>query len=152
MFLFLKMQNGKMKNSEKLSVGTAVCGALMMMSSCATIVSGGAPKITIDGDVREPVTIYTEADTYKDVTLPAVVRVRRHAIDGQRVRIKSENNTYKDIVLMKKTNNWAFGNIVLGGLIGWAVDLGTNCVSMPSQKRYYIEAVPKSYVENGSSD
>lgn len=132
--------NKKIKNYCK---ATILCGVLATFSSCASIVSGGAPKITIDGDVKEPVTIVTEKKTYDNVTLPTMVQVRRHSIDGQRIHIKSENNTYKDIILEKKTNSWAFGNILLGGLIGWFVDLGTNCVSIPSQKHYYIEATPK---------
>ncbi|WP_444382445.1 hypothetical protein [Prevotella sp.] len=32
-----------------------------MFTSCATIVSGGSPKITIDGNTAEPVTITKEA-------------------------------------------------------------------------------------------
>lgn len=113
-------------------------GTIISFSSCATIVSG-SPKITIDGNVKEPVTIVTEKQTYSNVTLPIQVKIKRHAIDGQRIQIKSENNQYKDIVLEKKTNSWAFGNILLGGLIGWFVDLGTNAVSIPQQKHFYIE-------------
>ena len=40
------------------------------MTSCATIVAGGSPKITIDGDTRDPVTIITEKQTYPNVQLP----------------------------------------------------------------------------------
>ena len=48
-------------------------------------------KITINGDVPEPVTIETEETAYIDVTLPALVKVKRHHIDGQRIKITSEN-------------------------------------------------------------
>lgn len=118
--------------------------SMMSFMSCATIVSGGSPQIIIDGNAKEPVTIITEKQTYSNVELPAVVKVRRHAIDGQRVHIKSENYSYRDIVLEKKTNSWTFANILIGGLIGWAVDLGTNCVSVPQQKHFYIEAESKN--------
>ena len=37
-----------------------------------------------------------------------------------------------------------FCNILIGGLMGWGVDLGTNCVSKPSKKVYYIEGTPKA--------
>lgn len=56
------------------------------------------------------------------------------------LRNYSETTRYKDIILEKKTNEWAFGNILLGGLIGWGVDLGTNAVSKPAQTRFYINA------------
>jgi len=111
----------------------------VMMSSCATIVSGGSPKILIDGDTKEPVTIVTEKQTYENVVLPYMVRVNRHHLDGQRIQIKSEKHSYQDILLQKTVNGWAFGNILIGGVIGWGVDLLTNTVSIPQQKHYYIE-------------
>ena len=55
-----------------LNIATVVAMATIQLSSCATIVSGGAPKITINGNVPEPVTIETEDGAYIDVTLPTV--------------------------------------------------------------------------------
>ena len=109
------------------------------MSSCATIVAGGSPKITIDGDTKNPVTIITEKQTYPNVQLPYTVQVNRHHIDGQRIQIQSENASYRDVVLEKKVNSWTWGNILIGGLVGWGVDLITNCVAKPSKPTYYIE-------------
>lgn len=109
------------------------------MSSCATIVAGGSPKISIDGDTKEPVTIITEKQTYPNVQLPYTVQVNRHHIDGQRIQIQSDKDSYRDVVLEKKVNSWTWGNILLGGLIGWGVDLITNCVAKPSKPTYYIE-------------
>lgn len=126
-----------MKKNIKLAFAAAVI--VLSMSSCATIVAGGDPKITIDGDAKGPVTIITEKQTYPDVELPYVVRVERHHIDGQRIQIKSENASYRDVVLEKKVNSWTWGNILIGGLIGWGVDLITNCVSKPSKPTYFIE-------------
>lgn len=125
---------------KKLLKNAAVAAILVTsMSSCATIVAGGSPKITIDGDTKEPVTIITEKQTYPNVQLPYTVQVNRHHIDGQRIQIQSEKNNYRDVVLDKAVNSWTFGNIILGGLIGWGVDLITNCVSKPSKATYYIE-------------
>ena len=121
---------------------TAIMAAIapVLLSSCATIVSGGSPQITIDGNVREPVTITTTKQTYPNVTLPFIVKVNRHKLDGQRIYIQSETTRYRDVVLEKSTNGWAFGNILIGGLIGWFIDLGTNCVSKPAQTHFYINA------------
>ena len=123
-------------------IKTTVVAAIMplLLSSCATIVSGGSPTIIIDGNVKEPVTITTTKQSYPNVTLPYSVKVSRHKLDGQRIHVQSETTRYKDIILEKKTNEWAFGNILLGGLIGWGVDLGTNAVSKPAQTRFYINA------------
>lgn len=129
-----------MKKSQKIK--TIIIAAIMplLLSSCASIVSGGSPKITIDGNVREPVTITTAKRTYANVTLPYVVKVNRHRLDGQRIYVQSETTRYKDIILEKATNGWAFGNILIGGLIGWFIDLGTNSVSIPAQKHFYVNA------------
>lgn len=126
-----------MKKSTKIKAAIVAPVMPLLLSSCATIVSGGSPTITIDGNVREPVTITTTKQTYPNVTLPYVVKVNRHKIDGQRIYVQSETTRYKDIVLEKATNGWAFGNILIGGLIGWGIDLGTNAVSKPAQKHFY---------------
>ena len=114
-----------------------------MLSSCATIFSGGAPKIFLEGDVNEPITVRTEKAVYENVTLPCMVKVKRHNIDGQRIKIESENYNYHDIILEKSVNGWAFGNIAIGGLIGWSVDLITNCVSRPSQTHFNVQGKKK---------
>lgn len=119
------------------------CIIALSFSSCASILTGNDPKIRIEGEVDEPVTITTEKKIYKNVTLPTVVQVKRHGIDGQRIKIKSENYYFKDIVLEKTVNAVTFGNILAGGLIGWGVDLATNCVSVPRKKLYEIEGTPK---------
>ena len=133
-----------MKRKNLLKVTAMVAIAPMLFASCATIVSGGDPSITIYGNVSEPVTITTEKQTYADVPLPAVVQVKRHHLDGQRITITSENNNFNDIVLKKKVNEWAFGNILIGGLIGWGIDLGTNSVSKPAQTEFSVVPQPKS--------
>jgi hypothetical protein len=75
--------------------------------------------------------------------LPAEVKVDRKHLGGQHIKITSPNYTYEDIILNRKVNGWAFGNILFGGLIGLCVDLGTNAVSQPGQETYYIKATPK---------
>lgn len=128
----------------------AICLAVssMMLTSCATILTGGSPTIAIDGDVKEPVTIITEKQTYANVQLPCSVQVNRHHLEGQRIKIQSENFDFKDIVLEKTINGVTFANIIIGGLIGWGVDMITNCVSNPQSKNYFVEGKKKENKEN----
>ena len=121
---------------------------LVLCSSCATIVSGGDPCITIKSDIKESVTIVTTKETYQNIVLPAVVKVSRHKLDGQRITITSDNYKFNDIVLSKAVNEWAFGNILIGGLVGWGIDLCTNAVVKPSQHEFYIQAFPKEEIKN----
>jgi len=124
------------KNILKIGILLVILSSL---SSCATLFAGGNPKIFIDGTIDEPVTITTEKNIYSNVTLPYMVEVNRHKINGQRISIKSENHQYKDIILEKAVNGWTFANILIGGIIGWAIDMGTNCVSKPAQNHFYIQ-------------
>jgi hypothetical protein len=62
-----------------------------MLSSCATIASGGDPRITINGSmVDEPVTITTEKKTYTNVSLPTVVQAKRKKLEGRKIKIELE--------------------------------------------------------------
>ena len=122
----------------------------VILTSCGTIFSGGAPIITIDGDVKEPVNIVTEKQAYYGVELPVDVRVNRHHLNGQRIKITSENYKFNDIILGKTVNGWTFANILLGGLIGWGIDLGTNCVSTPSQSYFVVTPVLKTNPKDNS--
>lgn len=116
-----------------------VFAVIVFLPSCATILSGGAPSITINGNVNEPVDIITTKQVYQRVNLPVIVKVKRHKLEGQRIQITSENYKFNDIVLEKQVNSWAFGNILLGGLIGWGIDLATNSVVKPLQTHYMIQ-------------
>ena len=119
----------------------------LMFSSCATLITGTTSKVTIDGDVDEPVTITTNFQTYEDVELPQVVKISRKSIDGQRIQIESEHYKFKDVVLRKSINGWAWGNILFGGLIGLAIDMGTNAVSKPAIHSFNIKPIPKENKE-----
>lgn len=112
--------------------------AMFLTTSCATIVSGGSPSIIIDGSYTKPVTITTTKAVYEKVTLPIEVKVRRKKLQGQRITITAENDKFKDILLEKEVNPWAFGNILIGGVIGFGIDLTTNAVVQPAVTHYYI--------------
>lgn len=56
-----------MIKTRNLMFAAMSCIATMSLTSCATILSGSANKIYIDGDVDEPVTIVTEKQTYENV-------------------------------------------------------------------------------------
>lgn len=113
--------------------------SLMTMTSCATLFKGGNPLITIDGDTPDPVTIITDVKAYDSVYLPCKVEVKRHKLQGKRIKVIQEGKAYRDIVMEKTTSGWVFGNILLGGLVGWGIDLITNCVVEPAKTFYYIE-------------
>lgn len=107
----------------------------MLFSSCATIISGSTAKIYLDGDVDEPLTVVTTKGEYQDLSLPAIVKVKRHGIDGQHIQISSDSYAFSDIILRKSINPWA----VLDAFseVSLVVDLLTNAVSIPAQDRFF---------------
>ena len=94
-----------MKRTIKSIKVALLLSAPVLLSSCATIVAGGNPSITINGDVSEKVTITTEKETYPNVNLPAVVKVNRHHLDGQRIQITSDNYKFFTIQPIPKQQN-----------------------------------------------
>lgn len=135
-----------MKHINLVKKGSCLILSTLLLNSCATIISGTSPSILIDGNNPEPVTITTSYQTYENVNLPQVVKVKRKKLDGQRIQITSPNYDYKDIVLKKTINGWTFANILIGGIggvIGWGVDLGTNAVSKPQQDTFFVNPTPK---------
>jgi len=140
-----------------MNIKTAILSCMVatayMLSSCATIASGGDPRITINGSmVDEPVTITTEKKTYTNVSLPTTVQVKRKKLEGQTIKIESESYTFQDIELHRSNNGWIIGNILLGGVAGMGIDLLTNSVSSPSQVSYDIVPIPKNERKNVSQN
>ena len=111
--------------------------AAMLCSSCATIISGSTANIHIDGDVDEPVTVVTSKGVYRDLSLPATVKVRRRSLDGQHIQINSGSYAFSDIILRKSVNPWSALN-VLGYGLPLVVDLLTNAASEPEQSRFFV--------------
>lgn len=132
---------GKMRNIKSCMIAVT---ASSLFCSCATVFSGKSPKITIDGDIQEPVTIVTKKKTYSNVMLPAKVKVKRHNIQGQRIHVASESVKFSDIQLTKKFNPWFVANI-FNDCVGMPIDLLTNNVSKPKIKHFYYKTPTDLY-------
>lgn len=122
----------------RLSRHALVAFAIVGFSSCATIINGGDPLVTIEGDIKEPVTIITDAKTYKDVTLPIEVKVERHGISGQQIQIFSDSLEFEDVVLQKKVTGWTAANYLMLNIPGFFIDWATNCNVKPRHTHYLI--------------
>lgn len=123
---------------KKVSHSLVLASVLLSFSSCATIFNGEDPLITIDGYVDEPVTVVTEKDVYRDVTLPVEVKVKRHGYSGQRIQIISDNHEFDDIVLEKEYNGLTAYNYFLGNIPGFIIDMATNSNVSPRHTHYLI--------------
>lgn len=138
----------KMKTIKKSLFVLALSSVLF--TSCASILDAGCPQITLYGSSSDQnYTVLTRQSVYKDVSLPITVKVDRHAIQDQPIRIVAPNGSDHTIYLDKAFNSYSLLNILLGGLIGIGVDCATNCISKPAQRSFYIDDNWFQFKSNG---
>ncbi|MBQ9533180.1 MAG: hypothetical protein IJR71_04370 [Prevotella sp.] len=137
-----------MNNRKHTMKALALLLLTTLLSSCATIISGTTAPIYLEGDVDEPLTIVTSHSEYNDVSLPTRVKVKRRNLDGQHIRISSENYAYSDIVLKKTFNPWSIASASMYG-IPLVVDLTTHASENPMQDHFFITpAAPSTQADS----
>lgn len=104
-----------MKN--KLKTFMAFFVLAIMLSSCATIISGQKQMVAFS---TEPSGAEIRIDGRTIGTTPMTTKIKRttHA-----VKFQKEGYRDSDYFFNKKFNGWYLGNILLGGLPGMIVDL-----------------------------
>ena len=85
----------------------------LLLTSCATIISGTQATIILDGDVREPLTVTTPTDTLDSLSLPATINLLRRDLNKP-LKLTSPSYDYADIIPGRKTNPWVAANIFNG--------------------------------------
>lgn len=94
--------------------------SVSLFQGCATIIKGSKQEIIITSYPAKA-SIYINGQPHGET--PAVVRLMR--ADDQYISIEMEGYEPYETVLYRKLNGWIFGNILLGGLIGIAIDAAT---------------------------
>ncbi|MEM7166961.1 MAG: hypothetical protein AAF581_15965 [Planctomycetota bacterium] len=96
-----------------------LCLAVPLLNGCATIVTGTRKSVNF---VTEPAgaTITVQE---KQIVSPASVELRR----GRTVTATVSLDGYEDVQFEMKKNfqGWFLGNILIGGLVGMIIDLGS---------------------------
>jgi hypothetical protein len=91
--------------------------ALTMVSGCATVANGTHQSIGISSN---PSNAFVWVDQNYVGTTPIVVGMSRK--DNHVVTIELEGFEPYEAVFTRKLSGWVFGNIIIGGFIGLAVD------------------------------
>ncbi len=99
----------------------------MLFSSCASIVSHSSWPLTVNSNPSgATITISNRsgAEVYKGTT-PANVMLKSGAKffkrESYKIHFQLAGYDIKDIPVECKVNGWYWGNIVLGGVIGWLI-------------------------------
>ena len=89
----------------------------LLMSSCATIVSGSKQNVKFSSNPSAAAIFIDEVEVGKTPFEIKLARISEHS-----VMIKLEGYQTYETKLTKKFNGWFLGNILIGGLIGLIID------------------------------
>jgi hypothetical protein len=98
----------------------AIITGALLTTGCATFMNGGTVNVPVY-TVPQGATIMVNGATYKS---PTIVRLPRGEGDFN-LHIEKENFQSIDIMLTESTDGWLWGNLLIGGLIGIAIDYMT---------------------------
>ncbi len=120
-----------MNKQVRLGAMSGVAVAVMLMSGCAAIVGGMHQPVAVsmqtgDGDPIDGANcrLQNSKGTWY-VTTPGSVTIHR-GHDNLRVSCSKPTTGAGEMTQRSTVSGWVFGNLVLGGLIGLIVDLGTD--------------------------
>lgn len=95
----------------------------LLLSSCATIVSGSRQKVKFSSNPSAATVLIDEVEVGKTPFEMKLTRKSEHS-----VMIKLDGYQTYETKLTKKFNAWYIGNILFGGLIGIIVDPITGAI------------------------
>lgn len=112
---------------KKLILLSSITGLILMISSCASIVSKSIWPLTVNSNPSGAVITISDRNSavvYKSTT-PANVKLKSGAgfFKKESYKIKFELSGYdvREIPVECKLNGWYWGNIFIGGLIGMLI-------------------------------
>ncbi|MGC4129404.1 MAG: PEGA domain-containing protein [Bergeyella sp.] len=111
----------------------------LSMTSCATILTGSKDSITFNSQPEGAKVVFQ--GTEKCVT-PCTTEIQR-SLGKRSVEIKKEGYETKELKLEKTFNPVTLVNILLGGVIGIGIDLGTGSFLKYDPKVYNAELTEK---------
>jgi hypothetical protein len=97
----------------RLTIGAAS----MLLTGCATIMHGTQQDV---GFGSVPTNAKITIDNQRSATTPTVMKLSRK--DNHIVRIELDGYLPYEATLTRGVSGWVWGNIVIGGLVGLAVD------------------------------
>lgn len=117
--------------------------ALMTLTGCATIINGTTQEIAI---TSEPAGARVVVNGFERGSTPIVLKLERD--ETYVMTIKKDGFEDSSLSLNKSVSGWVWGNILLGGLIGLAVDLGAGGMYVldPPQAQVTLSAKPQQPV------
>ena len=119
------------------------------LSSCATIILGSRQSVGISSSPSSAKIFINDEEVG---STPKSVEIRKSDAKSFKVRIELDGYLPYETVLTRKTSGWIAGNIILGGLIGLAVDFATGGAYILSPEQIQAELTNNTTMIEMSED
>lgn len=130
---------------------------VLILTGCASVVSGTKQKVTINSTPPgAKVTVTDWKGTITETNTPALLRLKRGKgyFTGAFYKVRVEADGYKpsEMWLNPKLNGWYAGNVLLGGVIGLVlVDPATGAMYSLKPNKLDLVLSPSSVTTNTAS-
>ena len=118
----------------KKNIFLSVLVISLVVTSCATIVSGSKQKVSFNST---PAKASVFVNGVQIGYTPFETKLKR-GVKAHKVKIVLEGYKPYEATLTRKFNGWYMGNIAFGGLIGMIVDISTGAVYRISEKELNV--------------
>lgn len=128
----------------------AAISAIILLHSCATILSGTKAEVTVTCPQASWANLTVDGESHKNMVFPAKVKVKRGFKPSI---IEAENPDWEgSVTVEKKFNAVSLGNILLGGIPGFIVDAADGAMMKPEKSEYTIWMDSKKKSESNKND
>ena len=136
-----------MRSSRTVLIVLMCISIMLSTSGCATIMSGSKQEIPVNS---EPPGAKVTADDGTSIITPGKLVLERknsHTLVAEYADYETQQQ-----VLKPKLNNWVWGNILIGGIIGLVIDIVSGSVNelKPKEVQFNFGQTPEESSEEVS--
>ena len=140
--------------SKHLSLIIIMLATMCSTTSCATILIGSRENITFNSNLPgdTPVRLIVDGEQIGNkVCFPITVTVRRGYSPSHAIA-EAEGYEASTVTIRKKFHPAILANLLIGGIIGASVDLGSGAVSQAEKKNYEFYFTKENYKNEPSNN
>lgn len=125
----------------------ALISCVLILSSCATIVSGTKQKVSFSSTPDSAIVIVDNVEVGKT---PVNMKLSRK--DEHYVIIKLDGYETFETKITREFNGWYLGNVIFGGLIGLIVDASNGAIYCLKPNNINTSMVQTSAIKSKNND
>lgn len=108
----------------------------LILTSCATILSGTSQSITIDSNPKGA-QVYIDGVKYGKT--PTTISIKKPGLNEKYAELRLEGYESRTIILSKSLDGTTFLNILIGGIIGLGVDMASGAINKYDRSNYNVD-------------